>query len=749
MSELLAPAGNYEAFLAAISNGCDAVYLALNKFGARAYASNFKVEELKNVCDYAHLRNVKIYVTMNTIVFNNELKEAYEQIDEIYKCGVDGVIIQDLALIDYIAKKYPNMEAHASTQMGLDDLNGVMLSKSLGCKRAVLGREVSIEEIKDIKKRSGMAIEIFVHGALCVSFSGNCLMSGLIGYRSGNRGRCVGSCRKKYKLYDCDNNLISDSYILSMKDLCTIKHIDELKSVDSLKVEGRMKEAYYVANIINSYRKAIDDSSTISNSLYNLKRTFNRTFTEGYIFHTDKKNITNIQRPNHVGFKIGSIKRRVSNRYYEIKLCDILNQNDSIRILSGNEEVNLNVTKLYDDKLNLINSSSTSCLIELKEKLNVGDIVYKTKDTSFINELTSSYPHEFKRLPISMILNGNIGENLTLTISYNDIYVSTKSEYIIEMSKNKLDKDKIFNQLNRLNDTPYYLDDLDIYCDLFSFIPNKVLNDLRRNTITLLNEERLKKESIINKYSIKPIIFSEESPKLSVFANTEEQFKAACDMNIDIIYYKTNVFRRNKIKYNNTFETPYVLVGGYGGINYFSTQDKEVISDFSLNVVNSRAVNILHNLGVFRVTLSHEINKDQINDLINEYYIENGGYPNLEMIVYGRQDLMHTFYCPLKVMNLCGNCKNKQYYLEDEYARFPLISHHDCTTTILNSRVLNLLDEMDKLKHINVFRLQFTIETYDETLEIIKKALNKLNGCNVKLFNEKTDTRGHFNKEIL
>lgn len=748
MSELLAPAGNYEAFLAAISNGCNAVYLALEKFGARAYANNFKIEELKDIVNYAHLRNVKIYVTMNTIVFDSELSDAYSQIDKIYKAGVDGLIIQDLALIDYVAKKYPSLEAHASTQMGLDDVNGVMFVKDLGCVRAVLGREVKIDDINKIKKQTGMSIEIFVHGALCVSFSGNCLMSGLIGYRSGNRGRCVGSCRKKYKLYDEFNNLYTDSYILSMKDLCTIKHIDEYKNVDSLKVEGRMKEPYYVANIIKNYRDAMDHKKSTNDALYNLKRTFNRTFTEGYIFNTDKLNMTNIERPNHVGYYIGYISKYVSNKYYEITLNDTLNQNDSIRIITKDDEVNLNLTKLYDKKGNLISTSSNKCYIEIKEKLNIGDKVYKTKDTKFIDELNKSYPKEFKRLPLSIILSGNIGEVITMTASYNDIYVTLNSTYIIEESKNTLDNDKLFNQLNRLNDTPYYLDHLDNYIPSNAFIPNKVLNELRRDIINLLNNKRLEGRVDSNiEYKLNPISFNEESPKLSVFCNTEEQYNAAKDMGIDIIYYKDNVFRRNMVKYNDNIKGT-ILVGGYGGLNYFKGR-KNVVSDFSLNVVNSKVCNILHNYGIERITLSHEINKNQIETLVNNYYKENGGYPNLEMIVYGRQDLMHTFYCPLKVLNLCGKCKDKRYYLEDEYARFPLISHKDCTTTILNSRVLNLLDEMNKIKHINVFRLQFTIESYEECINVIKLAKNKLNGDLNKCFNESTDTRGHFNKEIL
>ena len=252
MTELLAPAGSMEALKAAISNGCDAIYLGMQKFGARAYSSNFDLETLKEALAYAHLRNVKIYVTMNTIVFESEIEEMKEQIRELNDIGVDGIIVQDLAALDYIVNNFIDVEAHCSTQMGIDDLDGTLLFKELGASRVVLSREVELEKVKEIKKQAKIPLEIFVHGALCVSYSGNCLMSGLIGYRSGNRGRCVGSCRKEYDLIDTTTGAsIGKNYILSTKDLNTIDHIEDLREIDSLKIEGRMKEPAYVANVVS------------------------------------------------------------------------------------------------------------------------------------------------------------------------------------------------------------------------------------------------------------------------------------------------------------------------------------------------------------------------------------------------------------------------------------------------------------------------------------------------------------------
>ncbi|MGL4948902.1 MAG: DUF3656 domain-containing U32 family peptidase [Anaeroplasmataceae bacterium] len=748
MSELLAPAGSYEAFIAAVSNGCDAVYLALEKFGARAYANNFSIDELKKVIEYAHLRNVKIYVTMNTIVYDHELSEAYEQIDLLEELGVDGIIIQDLALLDYVNKRCKNTEAHASTQVGIDDLYAIKFFEDFKIDRCVVAREIPYEELINIKKNSKMSIEAFIHGALCVSYSGNCLMSGLIGFRSGNRGRCVGSCRKNYKLINkFDNTIISNNYILSMKDLCSVDNIEKMKIVDSLKIEGRMKEPSFVANTVKSYRDLLDNNTTSSIVKNNIIKTFNRTFTKGYTFKEDKKDIVNVTRPNHSGYLIGTVIKKVKNGYM-IKLDSTLNQNDQIRI-DNKEEVNLKVVKLFDKSLNLINSASDYCIIEIKEKVELGDKVYKTKDIELEKSLEKTYPKEFKRFPIDVYLNGEINQYLSMTVRYEDIYVTSTSDYIIEKSNNILNKENLLNQISRLNDTPYIISDLILNVDDYSFIPNKVINTLRRDVINLLNEERLKVNSELFNYSIKPISFQRPTTKqLTVFCNTQEQYKAAVDLDVDIIYYKDNVFRRNDTKFKECNNSN-ILIGGYNGINYFKPNNN-LVTDFSFNVVNNRHVNILHNLGIKRVTLSHEINKTEINELVENYVKENNGYPSLELIVYGRQDLMHTNYCPLKTNNLCGLCRKSNFAIKDDFEEFPIMNHMDCSTTVLNSKTLNLLDDLNEIDCIDYYRLQFTIEDYEETKSIIELAINKIyNNSNTKSFNDKLHTRAHFNKKIL
>ena len=338
MTELLAPAGNMEALKAAIANGCDAVYLGMQKFGARAYSCNFDETTLREAASYAHLREVKVFVTMNTIVFEEELSDMRAQLAFLNEIGVDGVIVQDMAVFDYIVNHFPDMEAHCSTQMGIDDLDGTLFWKELGAERVVLAREVDIEKAKKIRREAKVPIEIFVHGALCVSYSGNCLMSGLIGYRSGNRGRCVGSCRKPYELLNkTTGKSLGTSYLLSTKDLNTIDYIKDLKELDSLKIEGRMKEPAYVANVVAKYRKALDGTVTAEEK-DELKKTFNRTFTKGYLFGEDPKDLSNIQKPNNFGYEIGVISGSYKGMY-EIRLHDELRQNDIIRVDHNNEDV--------------------------------------------------------------------------------------------------------------------------------------------------------------------------------------------------------------------------------------------------------------------------------------------------------------------------------------------------------------------------------------------------------------------------
>lgn len=747
MTELLAPAGSMEALKAAISNGCDAIYLGMQKFGARAYSSNFDLDSLKEAVEYAHLRDVRIYVTMNTIIFNSEFDEMKEQMHALNDIGVDGIIVQDLAAFDYMVENFVDMEAHCSTQMGLDDLEGTLLFKELGAKRVVLSRELAIEKVKAIRDAADIPLEIFVHGSLCVSYSGNCLMSGLIGYRSGNRGRCVGSCRKEYELIDeSTGKVIGKNFVLSTKDLNTIDFIDDLRGIDSLKIEGRMKEPAYVANVVSNYRKALDNTIT-NDDKDNLERTFHRTFTKGYLFNEDKKDITNIMRPNNFGYEIGYVSKVFKDKY-EITLSKTLHQNDSIRLNNSKEDANLTVVKLYDRNDNLINKADDVCYIKIKEKMYQGDKVYITKDNNFYKSLTSSLEEEFKRFPLTITVDAYPDKKLSihaegLGFSYN--YVG--DEPLGRAINRPTTIDQVIKQFSRLNDTVFELGDVN-YEDHNAFVPAKLLNAARRDIVEHLYETKINSKAKRTKdMSVKEkISFDTVEPYLTASVTTEEQYDACVKAGIKDIYFE-NTIRRNQNEY--TEREGELLIGGYGGIYKYRTTNP-FVTDYSLNAVNSKSCYELYKLGAKRVTLSYEMNKGQIKELVSEYQRENGGNPSLEMIVYGKAPMLFTKYCLLEKMNQCGECRKTSYVIKDEHGSFPVIAHKDCTSTILNGKTLNLLDELHGIKGVEAFRLNFTIESKEEVEATIKKALGKLDGSITKsVFDQEAETRGHFNKEIM
>ena len=315
--ELLAPAGDMECLKWAIEGGCDAIYLGGNHFGARAYSKNFSDEELVEAIKYAHRYGVKVYLTCNTLIYDEEVEEFLKFVRFAHQNGIDAVLIQDLGMYDLVHQKFPDLEIHASTQMHIHNLEGALVAKKLGFKRIVLARETDIDTIKEIKEKTGLDVEVFVHGSLCVSYSGQCLFSSLVGGRSGNRGACAGSCRLPYDIVDKNNEVLNDTkkYPLSMKDLCAIASIGKLMDigVDSFKIEGRMKSKEYVYLVTKLYRKAIDsylDNKKVTidyEILDKLKKVFNREYTLGFLNNVNNNDVINGKQPNNVGVKIGKV----------------------------------------------------------------------------------------------------------------------------------------------------------------------------------------------------------------------------------------------------------------------------------------------------------------------------------------------------------------------------------------------------------------------------------------------------------
>ncbi len=680
--ELLSPAGNMESLYAAIEGGCDAVYLAGNFYGARSFATNFTNEELKEAISYAHLYGVKVYITINTLIYETEIKNFLEYVEYLQEISVDAVIVQDIGMMDLLHQLYPSLEIHASTQMHIHNLEGVKLLEKLGIKRAVLARETPIELVSDIKKSTSLELEIFIHGALCISYSGQCLMSSLIGGRSGNRGTCAQCCRQPYDLYVDGKKKNQDQYLLSAKDLNTLPYIEELLKigVDSLKIEGRMKRPEYVYFATSLYRKAIDsyfENGHIlitSQEIEEMKKLFSRGFTKGFLFHEDYQSFTNEYRPNHMGIPIGKVTKQMSNMI-EIELSAKLSVKDGIRIL-GKEDTGKVVDVLYLDNQKVKSAGKGDVVrIPYRDKVKIASLVVKTTDSEQLALLNAKIDGRTRKVPITMKLKAKVHEALELTIEDGERILTQKSDYIVEKSKNApMTKNRMQEQLEKLGPTVYHLDEIIWDLEEGIFIPVQKLNELRRTLVEKLNEARRYKLPI-KKGVYKRSVPHYESMKLrTVYVSSLEEYDKIKDKDYDEIYVDKKIYEKildtkKVLKIPRVQEhlqpcSERVLVGELGSVSFY----KDMVTDFSLNVVNSYSVAFLHSLGARRVTLSYELNDYQIEKLITAYRMRYQENPCLEMIVSGKIEAMISKYRLLSEYHMITNA-----YLVDKFAnRFPV-----------------------------------------------------------------------------
>ena len=669
--ELLSPAGNFDSLKAAIQGGCDAVYLGGKLFGARAFSNNFDNNELIEAIKYAHLYGVKVYVTVNTLVYENEVDEFLNYVDFLYKNNVDALIIQDIGMMDLIRKTYPLLELHASTQMHIHNLEGTKLIESLGLKRVVLARETPISLIEEIKKNTNIELEIFVHGALCVSYSGQCLFSSLIGNRSGNRGSCAGSCRQKYDLISNGKKINKDNYLLSCKDLCTIDKIGRLIDigVDSLKIEGRMKSPSYVYLVTKLYRQAIDSyisGQNITLDLTELKKVFNREYTKGFLF--GDLNIVNEYRPNHLGIDIGKVIKW-QNNYVDILLTNELNINDGIRFITN--DIGFTVTKIFKNKKR-INKGNVGDIVSVYCKDKVFGSVVKTYDY-LLNKKIDDILKNNKKIKIKGNLEAYIDHKLKLEVTDGINQVCIYGNIVSKAINSPISFDRIKEQLKKLGNTIYDFEELNIIGDNNIFISIKELNDLKNKFVNLLNEKRLYQCKYLKReYSIDLPDFKKEK-NYNVLISSVEQYNKIKTNDYKYIYMDYDLYnkitdRRKVLKLSRVLEHHQnyfqkLLVGEIGSLFY-----QDVLSDFSFNVTNSYAVAFLHSLNVKQVTLSYELTDHQIKDLIDSYHQRYQKHPNLELVVSGYLEAMVSKY------NIGQKYKGNKLSLEDRFKnRYPII----------------------------------------------------------------------------
>lgn len=798
--ELLAPVGSFEALKAAVQNGANAVYLGGKDFGARASANNFDRDELKEAVKYAHIRGVQVFVTTNTLRKENEIEDFLEYAKFLYDIDVDAIILQDIGMARLIKRELPDFELHASTQMVAHSLEDVKYLESVGFDRVVLAREVTVEEIKYICDNCKADIEVFVHGALCVCYSGQCLMSSMIGNRSGNRGRCAQPCRQRYELIDVYTGEVVNSngdYLLSPRDLNAIEEIDKVidAGVHSLKIEGRMKRPEYVATVIDGYRKTIDEylatnklnvSDETINDLYTI---FNRKFTKGLLLGDVGKDMMNSQLPNNQGLYVGTVvDYNKKAKRLKIKLANTLKKGDGINLGGGT------IGRIIKNgNIETIGYKGETIELDFVGEARKGQIVFKTSDSELMDRVQATFTQdkEFVKNIIDAKITIKLGQKpiLTLKDRHSNEATIEGDKIVEEAMKVALSKEKVETQLRKLGNTPYELDLLEIELDDNVSLPISLLNQMRRDCIELLDKERvsIKNRKYKNKtVKYKPVLYNRnKQQEISVKVKNLEQLESALECGVDRIYYEdTNTIDKAMslaMKYNKKviYSAPRIIrnkeynhlakannagvesvqVGNYGSIDYF--KDKKLNIDYYLNAFNSETINYYKEIGADTLCISQELNINEIKETIKYTDI------NIESVVYGYTPLMITEYCPMGVIvrdckkdKRVAKCKESIYALRNSKGdEFRVSQDIFCRSTIYNSNVTCMLDNLYELHEIgiNVLRLDFTLEdkcTVKEVIEAYQEVLSndyKLATKATKLYNkldEKGTTAGHYYKGV-
>ena len=615
--ELLAPCGNFECLKAAVNYGADAVYLGGTSFSARAFANNFNHEELIEAVKYCHLRGVKVYMTINTLFNENELKSALNEARFAYEHKVDALIVQDLGLIYRIRQEMPDFDLHASTQMHIHNIAGINVCKKLGFKKVVIARESSFDFIKEACKQD-IPIETFIHGAICVSYSGQCLMSSATKNRSANKGACAQCCRLRYGLYENNKRLPTDTdYLLSPKDMSLINDIPSLieAGVSSFKIEGRMKSSAYVGLVTSLYRKAIDsyykgEKFSLSQKEYNeLLSVFNRGFTDSYLKDNDADIFGNF-RPNHMGKEIGKVID-YRDGHCLIRLFDNINQFDGIRIISKKGDTGKILNTLTVNK-KMVSKAFKNEIISVKVDSVVlkGDMVVRTLDYNLENRIND---YELKRRAIDIKIKFIPNEDIEINAKLDDLeYKEIFNERPQEAMKAPISITDLENVFSKMDNSPFVINKFEAEVGN-SFMPKSLLNNIRRNFYEHFEE------FILNSFK--------RSANPFTLKNKVKEDIHTSDITIN----------EDKLKVINP-ECDYTsgIICDLGGFDKL-VEDKTIVGYYTLNIMNSNAYELVKRLGCDIVVLSSEINN--VDELINNY-IKRNGMIN-PYVVNGKRTLMY------------------------------------------------------------------------------------------------------------
>lgn len=800
--ELLSPAGDFECLKAAVQNGANCIYFGANLFSARAYANNFDDDELAKAIEYCKIRGVKTNLTLNILIKDNELESAFNVAKKAYESGIDAIIVQDLGLAKMLIKNFPDLPIHASTQMSVHNLQGVLELQELGFSRVVLSRELSIEEIEYICENSNIEIECFIHGALCISYSGQCLFSSMIGGRSGNRGKCAQSCRLPYELIENEKTTLDKGYLLSPRDLCSLDYLPRLINcgVKSLKVEGRMKSPEYVATVTRIYRKYINLAK--SNKPYkineqdrkDLMQVFNRgNFSSGHLNPHANKNLIFSEKPNNMGLFLGHVaKYNPSKGLITLNLNEPIEIGDTIALEKETGTYTISELMTKNTNIKTANPNDFVTIGRMKGNIKVGDKIYKMSSKQLTTLAYSSFENDIQTKKIPLNCEIKIVKNSPISIHVSsacDLEIYRKLDIYCEIDaiptdsiKHPLEKEKVISQITKTNNTPYYFKNIKIKLDENTFLPNiKALNELRRTALTLvedfakskiqratnkefenmnyynktnqeksislllnkinLNENYTSLQGINNIYI--PLKFFTQKKYEQIINDLSNKFNLYIYLPTIIKSNYRNLLAANIEKTINTYNIKGFILSNISNFKFlkdFNTENFEFIANYTFNIFNQRTLAELDKLGINKFTISPELDKSTIDKFLE--------ISNQELICYGRTPLMNMNYCPLGKSNRCYpectmKCNtNNNYYLKDRLnLKFPIEPDNIQTvSTLYNSKITSIApNDFENITSLRIDILEENISEIQQIIDTVNKG-EKLKGTQY--------TNANLNREI-
>ena len=778
-SELLVPVGNYQMCLAAIHNGADAIYVGMPTFNARGRSHDHSWEELTEIIQTCHLYGVHVHLAFNILIFEDEIAKAIATLDRAVKIGPDALIVQDIGLISLIKQRYPDLCIHGSTQMTVTNHEAIELLSDLNITRFVLGRENSLDEIRTIKENTNKELEVFVHGALCVAYSGQCFTSESLGGRSANRGQCAQSCRFDYEIYvdDKKKELKNIKYLVSPKDLCGINEIPKLQEigVDSFKIEGRLKSSEYVATVAKNYKSAMQGSTIKNESLVDMATTYSRGFYTGWLNGVAHQELSLGDTKSHRGYPLGRIVKIQHNKIYLNEGVDI-QKGDGLLI----EFIENNEVKEIGERVYEVSAGQNLLAIGLGRKvilknLSGNERVYLNRKESVIKAVKKSTTDraQLKRIPLKIKLYGNIGNNLEVHVDDGLHQFKCLSSVVIEAAQSTpINDEALRKNLFGLSHTPYIVEEFENKISDEFYINNKALKQLKNDFVAKLNQLRTEvrvqaPKEVLHKQKNKIVVQTKlnilirKKEQLTVLLNYFEENKNYQELLGYIILdyefgkdYFSSVKEIRNFKYSCAIATTRILKPGeyhtftlierckpdailvrnLGALNFFKEKDYKLLGDFSLNCSNSHSFDYLVNKGLESLSASYDLNLERL-----EFMLQNIDASKLEITIHQYMPEFHMEHCVFAAFLSDGNsykncgkpCEKHEVYLKDMYGnRHEIKADQECRNTMFNAKAQSTTEYLHSWssKNVGYFRFEALHESSVELVSKVDVYLKLLSG---------------------